>query len=102
LQTMTTRAAIYCKTSTALAYSTLIADLERQIADSGCILAKRDYIFGDTNNALNGLTELVFKAQNQEFQVVFVSHDLPASNRKHYNNLIGRLYQLGVSVIICQ
>jgi hypothetical protein len=101
MQTMTTKAAIWCKTSTALAYSAKIADLNQQLTNSGCELASNDCIFGDTDNNLEGLRTLVNSAIDSSFKVVFVSHDIVPKEQALYHTLINNLYNLGVSIILC-
>ena len=101
MQAMATRAAIYCKTSTSLAYSAKIADLKEQLTNSGCELESNDCIFGDTSNNLEGLKALVNSAVDSSFKVVFISHNIAPREQALYHKLVNNLYNMGVSVILC-
>jgi hypothetical protein len=101
MQAMVTKAAIWCKTSSALACSTKIADLKEQLINSGCELASNDCIFGDTSDNLEGLKTLVNNAVGSSFKVVFISHNIEPKEQALYRKLVNNLYNLGCSVILC-
>lgn len=100
--TKRTRAAIYVKGQGSKKIQVEIESLKQCIVNDGCMLVGPEHIYVDSEGSFKQLNKLVRCAAENKIQVVYIVHDLLATERQQYSKLVRKLYTRGTSVLICE